>query len=98
MGYAKVWFAFDSVRRCVNFGFPITTMVQYEAYVNETIRVFLQQIETYFAGKKGPGGVIDFPTWLHFFTDDAITNVTYGKMNGASGSREGRQRHTCIYV
>jgi hypothetical protein len=57
----------DSVRRYVNFGFSMTTMVQYEAYVNDTIRVFLQQIEARFAGKEGPGGVIDFPTWLHFF-------------------------------
>jgi cytochrome P450 len=72
----------DSVRRCVNFGFSMTTMVQYEAYVNETIKVFLQQIEARFAGREGPGGVIDFPTWLHFFTDDTITNVTYGKMMG----------------
>jgi cytochrome P450 len=72
----------DNVRRGVNFGFSMTTMVQYEAYVNDTIRVFLQQIETRFVGKEGPGGVIDFPTWLHPFTDNTITNVTYGKMMG----------------
>jgi cytochrome P450 len=72
----------DSVRRCVNFAFSMTTMVQYEAYVNDTIRVFLQQIETRFAGKEGQAGVIDLPKWLHFFTDDAITNITYGSKMG----------------
>jgi hypothetical protein len=50
----------DSVRRCVDFAFSMTTIVQYEAYVNDTIRVFLQQIETRFAGKEGQAGIIDF--------------------------------------
>src|SRR4051812_25531573 len=31
----------DSVRRCVNFSFSTTTMMQYETHVNGTIRVFL---------------------------------------------------------
>ena len=52
----------DSVRRCVSFGFSMTTMVQYEAYVNETIKAFLQQIEARSTGKEGPGGVVDFQT------------------------------------
>jgi hypothetical protein len=57
-------------------------MVQYEGYVDEMIKVFLQQLETRFAGKGGQAGVIDFYEWLHFFTDDAITNVTYGSRLG----------------
>ena len=72
----------DSVRRCVNFAFSMTTMVQYEAYVNDTIRVFLQQIESRFTGQQRQAGIIDFPKWLHYFTDDAITNITYGKRIG----------------
>jgi cytochrome P450 len=72
----------DSVRRCVNYAFSMTTMVQYEGYVDETINVFLRQLETRFAGKEGLAGVIDFYKWLHFFTDDAVTNVTYGSRLG----------------
>jgi hypothetical protein len=30
----------------------MTTVVRYEAYVNDTVRVFLQQIETHFAAKR----------------------------------------------
>jgi cytochrome P450 len=78
----------DSVRRCVNFAFSMTTMVQYEAYVNDTIQVFLQQIGSRFAGKEGQAGVIDFYKWLHFFTDDAVTNVTYGSRMGHMESGE----------
>lgn len=72
----------DSVRRCVNYAFSMTTMVQYEGYVDETIKVFLQQLETRFTGKEGHASVIDFYKWLHFFTDDAVTNVTYGSRLG----------------
>lgn len=72
----------DSVRRCVNFAFSMTTVVQYEAYVNDTIRLFLQQLDTRFACKEGPAGVLDFPKWIHFFTDDAIMNITYGSSMG----------------
>jgi hypothetical protein len=50
----------------------MATIAQCEAYVNETIKVFLQPVSR-------ARGVVDFPTWLHFFTDDAITNVPYGK-------------------
>ena len=72
----------DRVRRCVNSAFSMTTMVQYEAYTDDTIKVFLQQLERRFADKIGPEGTVDFPRWLAFFTDDAITNIAYGERIG----------------
>ena len=72
----------DSVRRCVVFAFSMSAIVHYEAYVNETTKFFLLQLEKRFAGKTGSAGVIDFPKWLHFFTDDAITRITYGTSIG----------------
>ena len=72
----------DNLRRCVSIAFSMTASVQYEAQVNDTTNVFLQQIEKRFAGKHGKAGVIDFSNWLHFFTDDAITNITYGTRIG----------------
>ena len=47
----------DSVRRCVNYAFSMTSMVQYEGYVDETIKVFLDQLETRFAGKGGANSI-----------------------------------------
>ncbi len=72
----------DRVRRCVNSAFSMTTMVQYEAYTDDTIKVFLQQLEKRFADKIGPEGTVDFPKWMAFFTDDAITNIAYGERIG----------------
>lgn len=72
----------DAVRRSINAAFSMTTMVQYEEKVNDTIAVFFKQLEERFEGKVGSKGVVDFPTWLHYFTDDAITKITYGESIG----------------
>ncbi|POR37424.1 Uncharacterized protein TPAR_02369 [Tolypocladium paradoxum] len=57
-------------------------MVQYDEKVNDTIAVFFKQLEARFVGRLGDEGVVDFPTWLHYFTDDAITRITYGESLG----------------
>lgn len=72
----------DAVRRSVSGAFSMTTMVQYEDMVNDTIAVFFKQLEARFAGKQGEDGIVDFPKWMHFFTDDAITRITYGESLG----------------
>jgi hypothetical protein len=55
------------------------TMVLYEHYVDETLTTLLEQLETRFANKIGSAGIVDFPTWMHFYTEDAVTNAKYGK-------------------
>ena len=82
----KLWH--DSVRKVVNFGFTMSTLVQYEAYVDDAITVFLQQMESHFSDKSGSEGVVDVSKWLHFFTDDTITCITYGKRIGHMEVRE----------
>lgn len=72
----------DAVRRSVSSAFSMTTMVQYEEKVNDTISVFFKQLESRFDGRAGDEGVVDFPTWLHYFADDAITKITYGESIG----------------
>ena len=71
----------DRVRRCVNFAFSMTTLVQYEAYIDDTIRVFLEQMDKRVATTAKDEN-IDFVEWLHFYTDDAITCLTYGERIG----------------
>ena len=71
-----------SLRRKVNPAFSMTTMVQYERYVDETVNVLLDHWETEFANKEGVAGHVDLPTWMHYYTEDAVTNVTYGKRMG----------------
>ncbi|QIW97248.1 hypothetical protein AMS68_002766 [Peltaster fructicola] len=72
----------DDVRRCVASAYSMSSMVQYEALVDESIGVLLAQLGDRFADKPGNAGVVDFPRWLHFFADDAITCVAYGKRIG----------------
>ncbi|CAG9998296.1 unnamed protein product [Clonostachys byssicola] len=72
----------DAVRRSVSSAFTMSTMVQYEEMVNDTIAVLFKQLEERFDGRPGDDGVIDFPKWIHFFTDDAITRITYGQSLG----------------
>jgi cytochrome P450 len=72
----------NSLRRKVNPAFSMTTMVQYERYVDETVAVLLQRWESDFAGKEGSAGHLDLPMWMHYYTEDAVTNVTYGKRMG----------------
>ncbi|KAJ6789545.1 hypothetical protein PWT90_08814 [Aphanocladium album] len=70
------------VRRCVSSAYSMTSMIQYEQWVDETIGVLIEQLSTRFADKTGADGVLDLPKWIHFFTDDAITCVTYGARIG----------------
>ena len=72
----------DAVRRSVSTAFTMSTMVQYEEKVNDTIAVFFKQLEDRFVDKTGNNDIVDFPTWLHYFTDDAITRITYGESLG----------------
>jgi hypothetical protein len=70
------------LRRTVNNIFALTTLVQYEPFVNSTITVFLDQLDKRFAGKDGPEGVIDFPLWLQFYAFDVIGELTYSTRHG----------------
>lgn len=72
----------NSLRRQVSPAFSMTTMVQYERYVDEAVNVLLEQLEARFAAGEGAVGNLDLPIWMHFYTEDAVTNVTYGKRMG----------------
>ncbi|KXJ85484.1 cytochrome P450 [Microdochium bolleyi] len=66
-------------RRCVNSAFSMSALVQYEPYVDNTTRLFLDQTERLFAAN--PDGC-DFPRWLQFYAFDVIGEITYGKRHG----------------
>lgn len=60
----------------------MTTMIQYEGMVDETIAVFLPIPQDRLADKVGESGKVNWLIWLHYFTDDAITKITYGERLG----------------
>jgi cytochrome P450 len=79
----------NMLRRKINSAFSMTTMVAYESYVDETVNVLLEQLATRFANKSGPTSSLDLPSWMHFYTEDAVTSVTYGKRMGVLENGDG---------
>lgn len=67
------------LRRAVSNAFSMTSIVQYEPRVNETVRVFLAQTERLYAA---PEKKCDSIRWIQYFAFDVITEVTYSKRVG----------------
>ena len=63
----------------MNSAFSMSAMVQYEPFVDETMEVFLQKTDQFFASQ---GLACDFTEWLQFFAFDAIGQMTYNKRHG----------------
>ncbi|KAL5343582.1 hypothetical protein BJX70DRAFT_385367 [Aspergillus crustosus] len=68
-----------NLRRSVNHAFSMTSLVQYEPMVNDTVELFLDQTATLFANG---GQICDFARWLQFFAFDVIGSITYSKRHG----------------
>ena len=72
----------DNLRRAIQPAFNLSTLVQYEPFVNNVIITFIQLLDSKFAGKDGPEGVIDLPTWMQWYAFDVIGEITYGQAVG----------------
>lgn len=66
-------------RRCVNSAFAMSALVQYEPFVDNTTKLFLEQTERLFVAN--PEGC-DFTRWLQFYAFDVIGEITYSKRHG----------------
>ncbi|KAJ5825669.1 hypothetical protein N7474_002807 [Penicillium riverlandense] len=66
-------------RRCVNSAFAMSSLVQYEPFVDNTTKLFLQQTkDIYVNNSEG----CDFTQWLQFYAFDVIGEITYSKRHG----------------
>jgi hypothetical protein len=70
------------LRRAVSGAFSMSTLIQYELFVDDTVDVFIEQLDKRFEGKKGPDGLIDFPTWLQYYAFDQIGELSYSSRHG----------------
>jgi hypothetical protein len=57
----------------------MSTLVQYEPFVDSTTELFLKQTEKLYAQT---GSVCDFSRWLQFYAFDVIGEMTYSKRHG----------------
>ncbi|KAI6299158.1 hypothetical protein MCOR29_011034 [Pyricularia oryzae] len=70
-------------RRCVNAAFAMSALVQYEPFVDNTTKLFLDQTQRLFADKPaGDDSGCDFGRWLQFYAFDVIGEITYSKRHG----------------
>ncbi|OWP01607.1 cytochrome P [Marssonina coronariae] len=67
------------LRRSVNSAFSMSTLIQYEPFVDSTTELFLDQTDALFAA---PGAACDFARWLQFYAFDVIGEMTYSKRHG----------------
>lgn len=66
-------------RRCVNSAFAMSALVQYEPFVDNTTKLFLEKTKQLFV--DNPEGC-DFTRWLQFYAFDVIGEITYSKRHG----------------
>lgn len=71
-----------NVRKALNPFFTLTTVSTYELVVERNIEVFITELESRFVNKHSTEGIIDFPSWLSFFTFDVISDMTWSKPYG----------------
>jgi len=67
------------LRRSVNSAFSMSTLVQYEPFVDSTTEIFLSQTDKLYAQT---GQSCDFSNWLQFYAFDVIGEMTYSKRHG----------------
>lgn len=60
----------------------MSSLVQFEPLVDSTIKEFLNQLRTRYAGMSGDAKVVDFGKWLQYFAFDVICELTYSKRMG----------------
>lgn len=67
------------LRRSVNSAFSMSTLIQYEPFVDSTTELFLERTEELFV-KSGES--CNFSRWLQFYAFDVIGEMTYSKRHG----------------
>ena len=60
----------------------MTTIVQYEPFIDKTIDVFLEQMNRNVGGKKDSDGIVDLPMWMRCYAFDVIGELTYSERHG----------------
>ncbi|RMJ07431.1 hypothetical protein CDV36_012952 [Fusarium kuroshium] len=74
--------AHAKLRRGASNAYALTTLLQFEPFVDSTTKVLLAQIRSRWADKPGTQGICDFSTWLQYYAFDVIGEVTFSKRMG----------------
>ncbi|KAK5026926.1 hypothetical protein LTS07_007225 [Exophiala sideris] len=75
----KKWHS--QLRRCVSNAFSLTSVVQYEAQVDQTLTTFMEKMDSLFVHQRGMG-LMDLGLWLQYFAFDVIGKLSYSSSYG----------------
>ena len=71
------------LKRPVSGAYSMSNLVSFEPYVDNTMRVFCDRLETCFTGPSGESSsTCDFGKWLQMFAFDVIGEITFSKRLG----------------
>ena len=68
------------LRRAVSNAYAMSTLVQFEKYIDSTTTAFLKQMKVQFVDQ--PGHVCNFSTWLQWYAFDVVGELTFSKRLG----------------
>jgi hypothetical protein len=68
------------LRRAVSNAYAMSTLVQFEPYIDSTTHAFLNQMKSRMSGK--PEILINLSTWLQWYAFDVIGELTFSKRLG----------------
>ena len=66
--------------------FTLSTLVQYEPFVTDTLSDFLAQLNQKYADKSGAQGICDISDWCMYFALDVVSALTMGRTYGILGA------------
>lgn len=69
----------SSLRRPIANIYSMSNLVEFEPYVDSTIRVLLRQLED---ARPGPGKAVDLGKWLQWFALDVMGEITFSRRLG----------------
>nr|Q0CRQ3.2 RecName: Full=Cytochrome P450 monooxygenase ATEG_03631; AltName: Full=Azasperpyranone A biosynthesis cluster A protein ATEG_03631 [Aspergillus terreus NIH2624] len=74
-----------ALKKPISSAYSMSTLLSFEPYVDSTMRVFCEQLESRFIENKKP---LDFGKWLQMFAFDVIGELTFSRRLGFLESGE----------
>lgn len=65
------------VRKGIASTYALSTIVQFEPLVDDTISKFLKELDRRYVDNVSPNGECDFGKWLHYFAFDVIGQLCF---------------------
>ncbi|KAF9890064.1 hypothetical protein FE257_006744 [Aspergillus nanangensis] len=70
------------LRKAVSSAYAMSTLLQFEPFVDSTTTVFLQALSDRFADRSGDAGKCDLGVWLQYYAVDVIGELTFSRRLG----------------